>query len=229
MTYRMFHVKLLITLLIPCFYSQAQTKTSTVWLEVKTVPEPLKKDTAVQRFNASQLGYENLNANEKEWLYWINEFRSNPRLFWDSAVAPILKTYPSLNGNYANSLKRELYQSNRLLLFTLNKTLLETSKNHALDISKHQLTPSHNSSNGDSFSLRITKAGIKYCAGENISIGNQSVLLSLILLLLDINLPELGHRKNLLSTSFTELGIGTALLKDGSLFTVQDYACTQNK
>ena len=80
MTYRMFHVKLLITLLIPCFYSQAQTKTSTVWLEVKRVPEPLKNDTAVQRFNASQLGYENLNANEKAFQVQCDQSKYYPQI-----------------------------------------------------------------------------------------------------------------------------------------------------
>ena len=75
----------------------------------------------------------------------------------------------------------------------------------------------------------MNRAGIKYCANENISISSQSILLSVLLLYLDIGLPNLGHRKALLNPSLVETGIGSASYgkEMGQFFLVQDLACLQ--
>jgi uncharacterized protein YkwD len=46
-------------------------------------------------------------------------------------------------------------------------------------------------------------------------------------LYLDINVPDLGHRKALLNPSFVETGIGISTYKNGNTFLVEDFSCRQ--
>ena len=134
-----------------------------------------------------------------------------------------------MNTKEAISLKEDLLKTGTLPMFLLNAALIKTSQMHATDISYHKSPPSHNSTNGTSFGSRIQGAGINSCAGENIAVSGQSVLLSVILLYLDIGLPELGHRKSLLNPGFLETGIGSAAYgkEKNVYFIVQDLSCAQ--
>lgn len=210
--------------LIPLFsFSQL----SVVELEAKQVPEPITRDAAVDRWNLSQPGYSLLSKEAKDLLYWTNYSRNNPKKFWDSAVAPILAVFPSLNKQEARSIALILGQAGQLPMFTLNAQLVKTAQSHAADIAGKNARPSHTSTNGADFGTRMKLAGIRRCANENISLSSQSILLSVVLLYLDIGLPELGHRKTLLDTNLREIGVGSALYGKDQWFLVQDFACQQ--
>jgi uncharacterized protein YkwD len=112
-------------------------------------------------------------------------------------------------------------------MFRLNSSLIKTAQDHAVDIASKKALPSHLSTKGEGFDVRIKRAGIKYCASENISLSNQSILLSVVLLYLDIGLPELGHRKSLLADNLREIGIGSARYGEDQYFLFQDLACAQ--
>jgi uncharacterized protein YkwD len=115
-----------------------------------------------------------------------------------------------------------------LPMFALSDKLTRTAQSHAYDISGKRAAPSHTSTNGTEFGERMKKAGIKYCASENISVSSQSPLLAVLLLYLDIGLSDLGHRKTLLNPNLLETGIGVASYGNNQLFLVQDLSCLQN-
>jgi hypothetical protein len=197
-------------------------------LEERKVPEPLTRDTVVDKWNQAQPGYTKLSLEAKQLLYWTNYSRNNPEKFWNEVVTPVLKTFPSLNRSEAQTLKKDLMAKGSLPMFILNEKLLATAQGHASDIGGKHANPSHTSTNGTDFGSRLKKAGIKYCGNENISVSSQSVLLSVILLYLDIGLPDQGHRKTLLDPKLVEIGVGAAPYgKDGSFFLVQDFSCAQ--
>jgi hypothetical protein len=200
---------------------------SVVELEAKRVPEPISRDTEVDRWNLSQPGYPLLPKEAKDLLYWTNYSRNNPKKFWDSAVTPILALFPSLNKQEARSLELTLSRIGPLPMFTLNAQLVKTAQSHAADIAGKNARPSHSSTNGADFGTRMKLAGIRRCANENISLSSQSILLSVVLLYLDIGLPELGHRKTLLDANLREIGVGSALYGKDQWFLVQDFACQQ--
>ena len=202
---------------------------STIELEVRPVPEPAIRDSAVVHWNQSLPAFETLSPESKDFLYWINYCRSNPEAFWDSIVCPVLLVFSSLTGKEARSLHTDLANVGKLPMFSLNEVLIKTAQLHASDISRKKASPSHTSTDGSDFGTRMKRAGIKTCANENISVSSQSVLLSVLLLYLDIGLPELGHRKSLLNPSLVETGIGSASFgKEGDqFFLVQDLACSQ--
>lgn len=220
----MYRVLTVWLLLLP-FFSLSQL--SMIELEVKNVPEPAVPDSVVEGWNQSQSGYQNLPTQAKQLLYWTNYGRNNPEKFWDSIITPVLRLFPPLQVAEAESLRNDLIRVGPLPMFILNKKLVKSAQAHAVDIGKNNAAPSHNSTNGTDFGVRMNRAGIRYCANENISISSQRILLSVILLYLDIHLPELGHRKTLLNPNLREIGVGSALYGKDQYFLVQDFACSQ--
>jgi hypothetical protein len=216
---------LVICLLLAPLFSISQL--STIDLAIKPIPKPSLRDTAADNWNLRLPAYHTLSDKAKDILYWTNFCRANPQKFWDSVISPILIEFPNLQGPDAKSLKEDLLNTGSLPMFTLNNALLKTSLAHAKDISRKPSPPSHNSTDGTDFGTRMNRAGIKTCASENIAIGYQEVLVSVILLYLDIGLPEHGHRKSLLNPTLVEIGIGCSPYGKEGVFTVEDFACKQ--
>ncbi len=218
---------LLVFLFLFPLFSFAQF--STIELEVRTVPQPAIPEKGVEEWNRSFRAYASLTNESKEFLYWVNFCRSNPGKFWDSVVDPILKQFPPLVTPESKSLKADLLRTGPLPMFALNDQLIKAAMGHAIDITRKNAQPSHESTNGTGFPERMRQAGIRSCAGENISQSSQGTLLAVILLYLDIGLPQLGHRKSLLNPAFVETGVGSAPFskRPGEYFLVQDLSCAQ--
>lgn len=223
----LFHVKLLILLFI---VSLSFAQTTTTRIEVKPLPPLPPVDTPLFDYVSTFPELSKLGEPYKEWYYWINYSRQHSKSFWTDVIDPILKVYPHLNTRYAKSLKEDLYRTSNLLLIKPNPSLLKVSQLHAFDLGKNAPGKiSHNSTNGTAFEKRIFAAGIKNCAAENISLGPYNTVLALIMLYIDEGLPDTGHRNNLLSPYYTEMGVGIAKSKGDAIVVVQDFACDQGK
>jgi hypothetical protein len=201
---------------------------SIVELEVRHVPIPAIRDTVVDHWNISQPKYETLPDQAKDFLYWVNYSRRNPKRFWDSIVYPTLLVFPSLADREAISLKVDLSQTDPLPMFALSEVLLQTAQLHASDIANNNASPSHVSTNGTDFWERMKRAGIKYCASENFSLCGHGALVAVVLLYLDIGIPNPSHRRSLLNSTFVETGIGSAAYSKEQCFFVQDLSCAQH-
>jgi len=223
----MFHVKhlILFVLLLPILTFSQQFGSTT--LPVKVIPGRPSKDLSVELILQKDSGYRVLGPEEKEWFYWTNYSRSNPKRFWDSAVSPILAIFPTLVSPYTASLKTDLFNSNSISLLKTNDKLLRTSYTHASELASKSASPSHTSPSGSSFSDRMKAAGIMTCAGENISFGPSDALLMLVLLYIDQGVAGLGHRKALLNPVFTDMGIGIGKYSNNNTIVIQDFACSQ--
>ena len=110
----MFHVKLFLffALFVPltCFSQHL----GTTILPVKELPTLPSNNVSILHFLESSPEYESLGTVEKEWFYWTNYSRSNPRHFWDSVVSPMIVSLPSLKSGYTESLKKDLYDAKTL-------------------------------------------------------------------------------------------------------------------
>jgi hypothetical protein len=220
----------LLALLICSLFTSAvssQGHISVVELPVKEVPHPRNLDTVVENWNRAQPGYAKLSRDAQEMLYYTNLARLKPRFFWDSVMVPLLGTFLPLNTPEAKSLRAELGTAPELPMFRLNAALIETAQAHADDIAKKKAPISHTSTDKTPFATRINRAGIRFCASENISLSSQGVIIAVALLYLDINVPDLGHRKSLMNPSLQEIGIGAAQYSKDQVFLVQDMACLQ--
>jgi hypothetical protein len=196
--------------------------------EEKALPNFNVENEAVLNFCKNQTSYKYLDEAGKEFYYLVNYSRSNPREFLEKVIMPIVSLYPQLKGDYFASLKADLLKTDSLPLLKLNDALIQMAENHSRDITFHSDKPSHTSTNGDSFTNRFKRNGLKKCGGENISYGSDNPAFLLTLLYLDVGVPNRGHRKALLNPNFIETGIGSSFFKNGSIFLVEDFACSQN-
>lgn len=223
----MFHVKpfLFFVFFIPIVSFSQHFGTTT--LAVKALPSLPSKNTAIIDSLNKSPEYNSLNPTVKEWFYWTNYSRSNPKRFWDSVVVPILKIYPDFQNSYTGSLEKDLNAASPLPLVKPNSKLLSTSLSLANELAAQNASPSHTSPSGATFPDRMKTAGIRNCAGENISFGPQNPVLMLVLLYIDQNVPGLGHRHSLLNPSFNEMGVGVANYANKNSIVIQDFACAQ--
>lgn len=171
--------------------------------------------------------YLELNQSEKEFIYWTNYARLFPKSFRDIILLPFLKQQPTTKGRYSASLIKELTTSPSLPFLEPEEKLYLTAKSHALDLSKYKNKIGHQSTNGTSFSDRMKMGGIINCASENISLGATEPVVSLLLLYLDIGLPDLGHRKNLMNPIFSKIGVSVQRFANNQDIMVQDFSCEQ--
>ena len=95
-------------LIFLCFHVFSFSQITMIELDQKRVPEPLTRDSIVDRWNLSQPGFQKLPNEAKQLLYWTNYARNNPAKFWDSVVVPVLNTFKPLNTPEAISLKKDL-------------------------------------------------------------------------------------------------------------------------
>ncbi len=190
---------------------------------------PSTSDQVVLSWNEKQAGYNKLTSDEKNFYYWVNYSRLKPKVFYDSVVVQVAQSLPQLKGKNFASLKTDMEGANNLPLLSLNEALRNMAFYHAKDITGNNASPSHNSTNGDTFEDRFKKIGLKNCGGENISFGSGGTnpLFMLVLLYLDISVNDLGHRKALLNPSYINTGIAIEKFNNGNLFLVEDFACSQ--
>ncbi len=221
-------MKHLFILILSYISVTAYSQSNGVTLEERAIPKPRITDTLVSNWDNEQETLGKLNPQGKDFLYWTNYSRVNPRRFWDSVVVPILLVFPSLKSSYSESLQKDLYASPALPLFKLNRNLMFTAQSHATDIGLKKGKPGHISTNGRTFVDRIKAVGIRNCGGENVSLGDVDPILSLVLLYIDNGIPTLGHRKALLNADYVETGVGVSPYGDtDSTFIVEDFSCAQ--
>ena len=201
----MFHVKhiVLLALFLPLLsFSQGNFS-----LRDTTFILNLPIDANVGKYIERELSSSGLSKEEREFFYWVNYMRNNPALFYTNCVVPFLKQFPEANGKEAKSLEKDLRASSRLPLFSYSSAATDAAKIHCADLALKQSNIGHISSDGKNFSARMRLAGLTKCAAENIYTGKSDPLLSLMMLLLDIGLESAGHRKNLLTPWYNQMGV----------------------
>lgn len=222
-----FHVKHLLFLVVFFPLTIFCQSMATTTLEVKPNPTMPARDLTIDSFLNLFPETRSLDNTQKDWFYWTNYSRKNPRKFWDSVVVPFLEIYPTLQSKNSRSLKEDLYKVTNLSSLEPSKQLLKAAKEHAVGSASHNIQPSHISYNGSTFQDRMDAIGIKYCAGENISYGPLNTPFLLVLLYIDEGVSELGHRKTLLDPLFVEMGVGVGKYPNNLFFIVQDFSCKQ--
>jgi hypothetical protein len=115
-----------------------------------------------------------LTAKQKEWFYWTNYSRINPKRFWDSVIAPLLITFPSLDNPYSKSLKKDLYNTPPLPLLKPNSTLMQASYKLAKELADKNADTISYFTLWLNISGKNERSGIKKCA-EKTSVSAQII------------------------------------------------------
>lgn len=223
----MFHVKhlLVATFLILQLGSLVCQGQGTVSLEQKPFVAGKSPYKELDQFLLSFPSLENLSSSEREMFYWVNRLRLDPARFGKEYLEPFLKQFSELRGTYAQSLIKDLAAAGAMNLVGPAAHLQQEAGRHARDLAQKQKILSHASSDGRSFQQRMSDAGIRNCAGENIYEGEEEPLKALLLLLIDQGVPNLGHRKALLNPVFNQMGVASVKASEDAYYMVQLFSC----
>ncbi|MDQ0967340.1 uncharacterized protein YkwD [Flavobacterium sp. W4I14] len=200
---------LLPTLLFLIFSSQVNAQK---WTDA----EFRKANTAV---NASYLSNE-----EKNIVMYMNLIRIDGEKFYYTFLEDYINNYNAKVRKYRNynelritrsnsyytSLLKHLRGVKNLQLFYPDDKLTSLSRSHAQDLNRNNLD-THESSNGDKFSKRLSRYFPNKAMSENIDFGYSNSLDIVCHLLLDCGVPSLGHRFNLLDQKYRLNTVGVSI------------------
>jgi uncharacterized protein YkwD len=176
-------------------------------------------ETATNLNTAANAGY--LSSLEKEIVYEINLFRSNPAKYSDDFIAPLSKKFkgkllyypndkPLLTKEGAkavNECVNELKKARPLSILYPNQPLSKAAADHAKDQSKSGKT-GHYGSDGSTSRKRIERYGNwQVRIAENIAYGGITARQIIIYLLIDDGVYDRGHRKNFLQPDLNLVGV----------------------
>lgn len=225
----MFHVKrFFITLFFIPLFTFSQDVGNAVLQDDELPQFKMTNQKVFQFLQQSYPRYDSMPSLIKEWFYWTNYSRTEPKEFYDNVVRPLSTAIPALQTSNLKSLQRDLYKAEALPMLKPNDALSSVADQFVKEMTSKNAKPSHNSPSGSTFQTRMQSISIKGCAGENLSWGKPNTVLMLVLLYIDQGVSDLGHRKSLLNPLFTEMGVAYSMYKDGKFMVVQDFACNQS-
>ncbi|WP_346854051.1 CAP domain-containing protein [uncultured Draconibacterium sp.] len=198
-------------------------------------------------FKVSSAEPENLNtaenANyltplEKEVVYEINLFRSDPAKYAEEFIAPLAKYYEGRILHYPGDIPiktnegvkalyecvRELKKARSLDIMQPSEALSRAASDHQKDQAKTGNT-GHSGSDRSDLKIRIERYGTwQDRIAENIAYGNTSARQIVIFLLIDDGVKNRGHRTNLLHPAFKNVGIACGKHPVYRTMCVMDFA-----
>ncbi|MFA4869497.1 MAG: CAP domain-containing protein [Pedobacter sp.] len=165
-----------------------------------------------------------LTGEEKDIVIYMNLVRMDGERFFNTFLQDFIddhnqkmKQYSnydrlkiSRNDSYYRSLERDLKNIKLLPVFWPDEALSWVAKQHAKDMNKNNYA-AHNSKDGRTAIQRIAKMYPKKSSGENLSFGFSSGLANVCMLLIDKGVPDLGHRKMILNTSYQLNTVGISI------------------
>ncbi|MFV0592644.1 MAG: CAP domain-containing protein [Draconibacterium sp.] len=168
---------------------------------------------------AARAGY--LSTLEKEVIYEINLFRSDPANYSQKYIAPLAKYYDGKILHYpgdtpirteegVSALRecvRELKTKSKEPVLNPDKRLAQSARDHQLDQQKSGRR-GHTGTDRSNLRQRIERYGQwQKRIGENIAYGNTSARQIVIFLLIDDGVSNRGHRATLLNPDFKVVGV----------------------
>jgi len=165
-----------------------------------------------------------LTNEEKDIVFYLNLIRIDGDKFYHTFLEDYINNYNAKVKQYRNynelkitrtnpyytSLLKHLRPVKNLQLFYPDERLTALSRGHAQDLNRNNLE-THDSSNGDKFSKRLSKYFPNKAMSENIDFGYSKSLDIVCHLLLDCGVPALGHRFNIIDQKYKLNTVGVSI------------------
>ncbi len=145
-----------------------------------------------------------LTDEEKDVIFLTNLVRFDGALFMRTFLQAHTPNDPS--NYYISSLYNTLPSVRNLSMLTPHQCLSATAAYHANDMGRTGGI-GHDSSDGTPCFDRVRRCGSRFHLGENCSYGYNSAVDIVMQLLIDQDVPSLGHRENILGPVFNTLGV----------------------
>lgn len=179
-------------------------------------------DSTLAKAN-SAASVEYMNEEEKQAVYYINLVRINPPLFAQTFLSDYVKEKDIKKDKQVKGLIDELESTSKMGYLNPNKKLADFARAHATDMGASGRT-GHNSSSGEDFRKRIEPLKASFSAiNENCNYGNEGGIDAVIDLLIDRNVPNLGHRRNILDPEMELVGVAIEPHKKWRFNCVQNF------
>lgn len=143
-----------------------------------------------------------LKESEKQVIFYTNLARINGELFADTYIVWYLESTGMKPDSFTISLREDLKGIRDYPLLYPENNLYDVARNHAVKSGKSG-TEGHQ---GIKKRFRDMKEFYSEY-GENCYYGPDNPLIIVIQLLIDEDIPDLGHRKNLLYPTFNSIGV----------------------
>lgn len=170
--------------------------------------------------------FNSLSQQDQLTFYWTNYFRQNPKRFYSLVIKEFIRQFPEANSAELKSLEKDISKApENLQLLYPEKGLLKMASSHSSDLEKRGAVITHTSKSGKNFVQRINEVGTYSCGAENIYIGSPDPLEALVALLIDMGVPDKGHRKNLFDPKFGRMGVSFLLVSSKKGLLEQVFAC----
>lgn len=167
-----------------------------------------------------------LNDEEKKIIFYMNLSRMDGKKFFNTFFQDFVTAYNLDMQQYSNydelkvnrkdkyyrGLEQDLGEIKGLPVFSPDETLTYVAQQHAKDMNRNNIA-GHNSSDGRTVKDRITKYYPRRALAENLAFGFSKGLANVCMLLLDKNVPDLGHRKTILGTGYNLSLVGVNIAK----------------
>ncbi|NQV52314.1 MAG: hypothetical protein HQ500_03985 [Flavobacteriales bacterium] len=164
-----------------------------------------------------------MNVEEKEAVYYMNLVRINPKLFSETFLKDYIKDHEIKRDKEVRGLVDELESMDGMGILRPSEQLTSFARQHAKDMGESGRT-GHNSSSGAPFHKRIEPLQIKFAAiNENCNYGNEKGVDAVIDLLIDRDVPNLGHRRNILDPEMELVGVAIEAHRRWRFNCVQDF------
>lgn len=180
-------------------------------------------DSVLSRANSAEHA-DYLNAEEKSIVYYTNLVRTNPPLFAHTFLMAYLESNNMKKDAEIKGLIKDLESRNKLEILIPDQRLYETASMHAQDMGYSGRT-GHISSNGETFKDRMKSMSNEYSGvNENCHYGSMNGEEIFFDLLIDRNVPNCGHRRNILDPEMKYIGVSIQKHTRFAYNCVEDFA-----
>ncbi|MEN8122076.1 MAG: CAP domain-containing protein [Bacteroidota bacterium] len=166
-----------------------------------------------------------LSKTEKDVILYMNLARLDGNWFIEHVYNKKTNLVSTFSSSYRKSLIKDLKKVKDLPMLKPAKGLTKAARYHAKDMGKKGKI-GHNSSDGTTTFERIKKYAKGGYMAENCQYGHQAALDIVLDLLVDDGISSLGHRKNILSSNFSYVGVAVEPHKVYRVNCVQDFSDT---
>ena len=182
--------------------------------------EKWDRKTLKKARTASQLSY--LTNVEKDVIFYTNLVRMNPLLFEKTFLQTYIKKNEMEPNRWIRSLKIALRKTEPMNELIPREDLYKAAKKHAIDMGKSGKI-GHKTSRGKSFDDRMKHLYKAYQqVYENCNYGFADGLSIVCDLLIDMDVPDAGHRKTILNPALRYIGTSVQPHKEYQVNCVQD-------
>ncbi len=158
---------------------------------------------------------------DKDIIFYCNLARLDGAKFWRTYG----KSYAKGSASYVNSLERDLMKVKDRPMLVPEASLTRAAEAHASDMLVNDFFD-HTSFDGTSFGQRVRSYYKGGFIAENLAAGYNHALSIVMQLLVDDNVPSVGHRKNILNEQYNAVGVNTTVHKTWRNITVMDFGDT---